>query len=203
MQLDTSFLAGAALVPAAVLVLVLVLRRILIAVPERHEMLQLRFGKLHRRITEPGLLGSTRLAPYDRWIPVSRQRDERVIRGIESNDAQGTMVRVDLRVTFRISDSERAMFAVHDWEETLESTTVHEAASALAGKERALFLRSAPELSQALTEGAVRGQPLGHVEPHAADPVPRRVEIRVQRRGEAPRRFHEGGHFSRRWQRPT
>jgi regulator of protease activity HflC (stomatin/prohibitin superfamily) len=157
MQLDTALLAGAALVPVAVLLLVLVLRRILVTVPEGHEVLQLRFGRMHRRVSEPGLVGSTRLAPYDRWIPVSQQRDERVIRGIESNDAQGTMVRVDLRVTFRIRETELALFAVHDWEETLESTTVHEAASALAGKERVLFLRSAPELSAALTE-AVRGK---------------------------------------------
>jgi regulator of protease activity HflC (stomatin/prohibitin superfamily) len=154
MQLDTSFLIGAAVVPAAVL-LVLVLRRVLVVVPEGHEALQLRFGRLRRRITEPGLVGATRLAPYDRWIAVSRQRDERVFRGIETNDAQGTTVRVDLRITFRIRDSALALFAVHDWEQTLESTTVHEASAALAGKDRALFLRSAPELSQALT-AAVR-----------------------------------------------
>jgi regulator of protease activity HflC (stomatin/prohibitin superfamily) len=151
MQIDTSFFLGAAVLPAAVF-LVLILRRILITVPEGHEALQLRFGKLHRRITAPGLVGSTRLIPYDRWIVVSRQGDERVFRGVETNDAQGTMVRVDLRITFRIRDSELAMFAVHDWEQTLESTTVHEASAALAGKDRALFLRSAPELSQSLTE---------------------------------------------------
>lgn len=157
MQLDTSFIAGATLVPVAVIALVYTLRRVLVAAPEGHEVLQLRFGKLHRRIDQPGLVGSTRLSPYDRWIVVSRQRDERVIRGIESNDAQGTTVRVDLRVTFRIQQSDLAMFAVHDWEQTLESTTVHEAASALAGKDRALFLGSAPELSAALTE-AVRAK---------------------------------------------
>ena len=151
MQLDTSFLLGLAVVPAAVFI-VLALRRILVSVPEGHEVLQLRFGKLHRRIPEPGLVGATRLTPYDRWIVVSRQRDERVFRGIETNDAQGTTVRVDLRITFRIRDSELAMFAVHDWEQTLESTTVHEASAALAGEDRALFLRSAPELSHALTE---------------------------------------------------
>ena len=151
MQMDTNFLIGAAVVPAAIF-FVLVLRRILIAVPEGHEALQLRFGKLRRRLTAPGLVGSTRLTPCDRWIVVSRQRDERVFRGIETNDAQGTMVRVDLRIAFRIRDSELAMFAVHDWEQTLESTTVHEASAALAGKDRALFLRSAPELSQSLTE---------------------------------------------------
>jgi regulator of protease activity HflC (stomatin/prohibitin superfamily) len=150
MQLDTSFLIGLAVIPAAVF-LVLALRRILVSVPEGHEVLQLRFGKLHRRISEPGLVGSTRLTPYDRWIEVSRQRDERVFRGIETNDAQGTTVRVDLRITFRIRDSELAMFAVHDWEQTLESTTVHEASAVLAGKDRALFLRSAPELSESLT----------------------------------------------------
>lgn len=157
MQLDPSFLAGATLVPVAVIALVYALRRALVVVPEGHEALQLRFGKLRRRVDRPGLVGATRLSPYDRWIVVSRQRDERVLRGIESNDAQGTTVRVDLRVTFRIRQSELALFAVHDWEQTLESTTVHEAASALAGKDRALFLGSAPELSAALTE-AVRAK---------------------------------------------
>jgi regulator of protease activity HflC (stomatin/prohibitin superfamily) len=151
MQLDTSLLIGALALPLAVLAAVILFKHLAVIVPEGHEVLQLRFGKLRRRIAAPGLVGATRLVPFDRWITVSRQLDERVFKGVESNDAQGTMVQVDLRVTFRIEDSDRALFAVDDWELALESTTVHEAAAALAGKERALFLRSAPELAAAMT----------------------------------------------------
>ena len=151
MQLDTNFLVGALALPFPVLVIALFVKRFIVAVPEGHEALQLRFGRLRRRIDRPGLVGATRLAPHDRWITVSRQLDERVFRRIESNDAQGTSVQVDLRVTFRIRDGERALFSVDDWEQALESTTVHEAAAALAGKDRALFLRSAPELVEGLT----------------------------------------------------
>jgi regulator of protease activity HflC (stomatin/prohibitin superfamily) len=151
MQLDSNFLIGALGLPVAVLVIVACIRRLVVAVPENHEVLQLRFGKLRHRTSTPGLVRGTRLLPWDRWIAMSRQLDERVFRCVETNDSQGTMVQVDLRVTFRIRDAERALFAVDDWEQALESTTVHEAAAALAGKDRARFLRSAPELAEALT----------------------------------------------------
>jgi regulator of protease activity HflC (stomatin/prohibitin superfamily) len=152
MQIDgTALLLGIVVVPAALVAGILVFKSLFLANPEGHELLQLRFGKLHRRATAPGLVRGLRSAPYDRWVTVSRQWDERVYRGIESNDSQGTSVKVDLRVTFRIDDSERALFAVHDWEEALESATVHEAAAELAGKERALFLRCDASLSEVLT----------------------------------------------------
>lgn len=152
MQIDvSSLLLGAAVAPAALFVVVLIFKALFIANPEGHEVLQLRFGQLRKRFTQPGLVGGTRGAPYDRWLTVSRQWDERIFRGIESNDSQGTSVQVDLRVTFRIADAERALFSVHDWEEALESATVHEAAAELAGKERALFLRCDASLSHTLT----------------------------------------------------
>lgn len=150
MQFDTAFLLAAIAVPTAVLALVLFVKRFLVSTPEGHEVLLLRFGKLERRIVAPGLVGAAKLAPYDRWITVSRQWDERVFRAVESNDAQGTIFQVDLRVTFRLENAELALFSVDDWEQALESTTVHEAAATLAGKDRAQFLRSAPELSTAL-----------------------------------------------------
>lgn len=151
MTFDTNFLIGLAIIPAATLVIVFLVKQFAVVNPESHEVLRLRMGKLESRSKDAGIAGN-RLSPIDRYITVSRQWDERIFRAIESNDAQGTMVKVDLRITFRIDDSEKAMFAVHDWEQALESSTVHEAAAAIAGKDRALFLRNDPELSRALTE---------------------------------------------------
>ena len=151
MQFDIEFLLGIPAIPSALFVIVLLFKRLFVSNPEAHETLQLRFGRLHKRYTDPGLIDATRIAPYDRFITVSRQWDERIFRRIETNDSQGTMVQIVLRVTFRIADAERAMFAVDDWETALESATVHEAGARLAGKERALFLRSDPSLSSMLT----------------------------------------------------
>lgn len=150
MHLDTPFLIGLAIVPHAALLVWIVFKRLVVSNPEGHEVLRLRFGKLHGRRTDAGIVG-TRFAPWDRWITVSRQWDERVFEDVETNDSQGTLVQVDLRVTFRIVDGDRAMFAVDDWEAALESTAVHEAAAELAGKDRGLFLRNAPELATALS----------------------------------------------------
>lgn len=144
------FLIGLAILPAAALLIVLAFKRFAVINPESHEVLKLRMGKLEDHHTDPGVAGN-RLSLFNRFIVVSRQWDERIFRAIESNDSQGTTVKVDLRVTFRIADANKAMFEVHDWEEALESSTVHEAAAAIAGKERMLFLRNAPELSTALT----------------------------------------------------
>lgn len=152
MPVDPNILLGLAAVPAAVSLGVLSFKRLFVSNPEGHETLQLRFGKLEQRTKSAGLAPGTRIRPWDRFITVSRQWDERVFANIETNDNQGTMVQVDLRITFRIVDSERALFAVHDWEQALESATVHEAAAALAGKDRTLFLRNDPNLANELTE---------------------------------------------------
>lgn len=161
MHFDTNFLIGLVAIPAGVSVLVLLFKRLLVSNPEGHEVLKLRFGKLESRITVPGLTGNTRIRPYDRFITASRQWDERVFKNVESNDAQGTMVQVDLRVTFRLVDPERALFSVDDWEQALESTTVHEAAAALAGKDRLMFLRNATELAASLA-GSVKRAMAGY-----------------------------------------
>ncbi len=150
MKFDLEMFLGIIAAPGVVAVIVFLWNRLAVLNPEGHEVLQLRFGKLHRRATDAGVRGS-RLLPQDRFITISRQWDERMFGRIESNDSQGTLVQVDLRVTFRIRDGERALFSVDDWEQALESTTIHDAAAELAGKERAMFLRSAPELSAALT----------------------------------------------------
>lgn len=152
MQPDTPMLIAAVAVPALLFIGIFLFKRLSVSTPEGHETLSLRFGKLHHRSEDAGLVGATkRLVPYDNWITVSRQWDERVYREIETNDHQGTIVKVDLRVTFRIADGEKALFAVDDWEGALESTALHETAAQLAGKDRALFLRCAPELTEQLT----------------------------------------------------
>lgn len=150
MTFDLPMLAGVVFPPAALFLAILAFRRLIVFNPEAHELLRLRFGKLATRSTAAGVAG-TRLAPHERWLVVSRQWDERIFRGIETNDAQGTMVKVVLRVTFRIADGERALFCVDDWEEALESATVHDAGARLAGRERALFLQADPLLSAELT----------------------------------------------------
>lgn len=152
MQFDSSMLIGIAIVPAVVIVAVFLFKRLAAINPESHEMLHLRFGKLEDRFAEPGLVGAARrVVPWDQYVTVSRQWDERVYRGIETNDNHGTIVQVDLRITFRITDSDKALFAVDDWESALQSTTLHEAAAKLAGMDRMAFLRCAPELSTVLT----------------------------------------------------
>ncbi len=152
MELDTQILIGAAVVPAVVFVCIFLFKKLCVVTPEVHEVLQLNFGKLGKRYTDAGLVGSlSRVAPWMQYITVSRQWDERVYKGIETNDNQGTIVQVDLRVTFRISDANKALFSVDDWEGAIESTTLHEAAAKLAGKDRMLFLHSAPSLAEMLT----------------------------------------------------
>lgn len=152
MQLDTAMLIAAVAVPALFFILIFLFKRLSVMTPESHETLSLRFGKLHHRSSTSGLVGATkRLVPYDTWITVSRQWDDRIYREIETNDHQGTIVKVDLRLTFRIIDGENALFAVDDWESALQSTALHETAAQLAGKDRNLFLRSAPELVEHLT----------------------------------------------------
>ena len=123
MQFDIEMFVGALILPNLHVVGIFLWKRLTVWTPEAHEVLQLRFGKLRDRVTAPGLVGATRLVPQDRWITVSRQWDERIFKRIESNDSQGTMVQVDLRVAFLIVDGERALYAVHEWEQAIESAS--------------------------------------------------------------------------------
>jgi len=157
MSVNFNFLfLGIAAVIGGVFLIVAVWKVFLVWNPETHETLELSFGKLGKRSTEAGYTGGKRWIPWKRWITASRQWDERIFRKIELNDSQGTTVHVDLRVTFRLSDPEKALFFVENWEETLESTTLHEASALLASKDRVTFLRLAPELSTALTQSLVK-----------------------------------------------
>jgi len=157
MQIDTPMLIAALGVPAVMFIVIFLFKRLAVTTPESHETLSLRFGKLHHRTTDAGLVGvAKRLVPYDTWLTVSRQWDERIYREIETNDHQGTIVKVDLRVTFRITSGEKALFTVDDWEAALESTALHETAAQLAGKDRSLFLHCSPELVEQLTS-SIRG----------------------------------------------
>ena len=148
------FLLGLAGVIGGVILIVFAFKFFLVWNPESHETLELSFGKLGKRSTEAGYTGGKRWIPWKRWITASRQWDERIFRKIELNDSQGTTVHVDLRVTFRLSDTEKALFSVENWEETLESTTLHEAAALLASAAASLPLSN---LACATETGAYAG----------------------------------------------
>ena len=135
MKFDLHMLIGLVAVPGSLFLVVLAFKRLFVSNPESHEVLHLKFGKLEKRYPEAGLVGATRLLPWDSFLTVSRQWDERIYRGVETNDNQGTMVKVVLRVSFRIKDAERALFSVDDWDEALRGSSSALRAELLLAKE--------------------------------------------------------------------
>lgn len=130
-----------------------VFKKISFQVPEQTESFLLRFGKLERTLTTPGLYWlPQKLLPWIDIVSVSKQIDYRTFKGIQVNDCFGTTVVVDLWIEFRVSNAYRALFSVENWEEVLESAVIHSTASILCSQSVEEILKHRSELSVQLQQ---------------------------------------------------
>jgi regulator of protease activity HflC (stomatin/prohibitin superfamily) len=144
-------LIGAVCGAAAVPLLIVLFRSVVVEVEDREAVLVTRFGKLVATLTRPGLhLLPARLFPWVTLKHVSLRRDFRDFRGVQVNDARGTTVVVDLWLEFRIDDPARAVFQVADWDRSLQNLVCHAATSILGNRDFRQILCNRTELSELL-----------------------------------------------------
>lgn len=118
-------------------------------VGEQTEAFVLKFGKVTRVLTEPGLYWlPDKLWPWVQVISVSKQTDGRLFKDIQLSDRFGTTIVVDLWVEFRISDTHRALFSVENWDEVLESVVLHSATAILSTFDIEQILKNRLELAE-------------------------------------------------------
>jgi len=128
-----------------------VFHRLVIEVEDETSVLVTRFGKLERTIAAPGAhFFPQKILPWVGVIPVSMQRDFRHYRDIHVNDRSGTTVIVDLWIEFRLTDAERALFRIENWEKSLQSLLTHSATSILGAQEFKQILENRSELGNVL-----------------------------------------------------
>lgn len=109
------------------------------------------FGKLVKTFTAHGAhFYPQKLLPWVRTIPASLQRDFRHYRDIHVNDRRGTTVMVDLWVEFRVTDPQRALFQIENWEMSLQSLLTHSATSILGTQEFSQILENRSQLGSTL-----------------------------------------------------
>lgn len=122
-----------------------------VAVEDEHVALVTSFGRLVAKLDRPGLHVLPLLPlPWVKVRQVSVARDFRVFRDVHANDARGTTVIADLWVELRITDPERAVFAVEDWEKATLSVVVHAAMSLLGARDFQRILDDRRELGEEL-----------------------------------------------------
>ncbi len=151
MRVDTMLIAGVVAGLALVPVLAALLRALTVEVEDGEAVLVTSFGRLEKRLERPGLhVLVARLLPWVSVRHVSLRRDFRVLENIHVNDARGTSIMVDLWIELRITDPEKALFAVSDWDRALRSLVTHAAGSILSNREFAAILKDEHELGERL-----------------------------------------------------
>ncbi len=122
-----------------------------VGVEDEHVALVTRFGKLVAKFERPGLhFFPTKWLPWVKVEHVSVARDFRVIHDLHVNDARGTTVVADLWVELRVSDPEKALFAVEDWDQATQNLVVHAAMSILGSRDFQQILDDRSELGAQL-----------------------------------------------------
>lgn len=145
--LSCGALAGALLLP----LLAFLFRAVTVAVDPQEAVVVTRFGKLDTVYDQPGLtLRLDKLLPWTRLQRVSLRRDFRNFRGVRINDASGTSVMVDFWVEFRIVDPKRALFAVEDWDKSLQQLVYHASITILGNRDFRAILHDKSELGRLL-----------------------------------------------------
>lgn len=146
-----SVVAGIAAVTVSYHVILWFVSKLLIQVEDEHEVLVTEFGKLTKKISEPGAhFHANKLWPWVKIYSVSKQLDFKHFKDIHVNDCRGTTLIVDLWVEYKISDPEKALFQVEHFEEALESLLTHAVTSVLGTQEFKKILMGRLELGELL-----------------------------------------------------
>jgi regulator of protease activity HflC (stomatin/prohibitin superfamily) len=111
----------------------------------------LRFGRLARRIDEPGLhFLVDDPAPWTRTVRVSRRLRASLLRDLEVHDVAGTELGVDVFVEYRVTDPVLATFAIENLSDALEKLVAHSVITVLGARRCTEILRDAGALGDAI-----------------------------------------------------
>jgi regulator of protease activity HflC (stomatin/prohibitin superfamily) len=128
-------------------------RAVTVEVEDFETVMVTSFGRLSATLHRPGLhVVAGRWLPWVRLHRVSRQRDFRTVEGIHINDQRGTSVGVDLWLELRVTDPQKALFSVADWDRSLRNVVTHAAISILGGRGFTEILRDRTELGELLRQ---------------------------------------------------
>ncbi|MDD4975179.1 MAG: SPFH/Band 7/PHB domain protein [Bacteriovorax sp.] len=104
-----------------------------LSVENETEVLVTSFGKLIKKITEPGMHFYPHFLPWVTIINVSKKTDHLHYTNLQVNDVRGTTLVIDLWLEYKIEDTVKALFHVENWEESIRSLTINLASSHLSG----------------------------------------------------------------------
>jgi regulator of protease activity HflC (stomatin/prohibitin superfamily) len=151
MTFGADFAVGLVITCGLIPLLWLLIRITCIEVDEMELVLVTSHGKLEQTLKKPGLhFLPSRLLPWVKTQEVSLKRDFRQFKNVHVNDSRGTTLIIDLWIEFRISDAAKAVFAVAEWDRSLQNLVTHAATSILGNREFHQILCDREELSEIL-----------------------------------------------------
>ncbi len=111
-------------------------------------LLVLRFGKLARCHSDPGLYFIwDKSSPWTQLIRVSRRLDYELLTDLEVHDAGGTSVKVDVLVEYRVVDPVKASFNVENLPQSLANAASHSVIAFLGAHQLKEIIRDSGQLS--------------------------------------------------------
>ena len=128
-----------------------IFRALTVSVEDECSVVVTYFGKIVRIISDPGLnFLPAKILPWSKVREVSRQLDFRRYESIQINDSRGTTLLIDLWIELKILAPEKALFAVADWEKSLQSLLVSAAIANLGFQEFGAILLRRNELGESI-----------------------------------------------------
>jgi regulator of protease activity HflC (stomatin/prohibitin superfamily) len=139
---------------AIILVSVTLFQAGIIVYPWR-SVLILRFGRCVEVLEKPGLyFRPSLLIPGIDSLSVSRKLSSMRMDDLHVNDRDGTTLRVDLWVEFRVLDAKKSVFAVESWKEALRSRILHSLINAVGSQRLETLLSERDQVSREILEEA-------------------------------------------------
>lgn len=143
LQLLLGGIIGAISIP----LLILIFRFFTLEVEDESVLVVTNFGKMKQIFKTPGLhFFPKKMLPWIKLYEISLKRDYRHYEKIHVNDCRGTTLIIDLWIEFKITEPEKALFQVENWEKSLQSLLTSSGASILGSFEFYQILTNRTEL---------------------------------------------------------
>ncbi len=123
-----------------------------------HSVLILRFGKCIEELKDEGLhFRPSLLIPGYRKIEVSRQLDFETLRDLHVTDRDGTTLRIDLWIEYRVVDARRSVFAVESWKDAVRNFLLHSLTDVMSNRKLDAVVRDREAITSQMVE-AIRAE---------------------------------------------
>jgi regulator of protease activity HflC (stomatin/prohibitin superfamily) len=149
MNSTSMILINVLIVPVLAALLYWIHHLVMVQVEENHAVVLTRFGKFEQLLDQPGeYFIPTKVFPWVKLIPVSKQMRSLTLDPIAIHDRNGTSLLVAIFMEYTMVDPVKVVFSVEDWKASVQSICLHATTSVLSGLQFEEVLKNRSVLEQ-------------------------------------------------------